>query len=117
MYSSRLGALLAATALLLVSSPAHAQKVPWIVLPLAASPFLALVLAAAVGVAAKSWRVGWLNAALVFVWVAWFIGSSNYATSDFVIWASIAALAIHVLVMLWRLLAQRIGRLAPHDET
>jgi hypothetical protein len=95
--------LLATLTLVLLPSDAHAQKIPWIVLPLAALPFVAILIAAALGVAAKSWPVGLKNSALVTVWVVWFAIASRFSTSDLVIWASIVALGLHSLVMLWRI--------------
>jgi hypothetical protein len=33
--------------------------------------------------------------------VTWFVAASNYSTSDLLVWASIAALGLHSLVMVW----------------
>jgi len=109
---SRRGAafLVAAGALALSPLDAHAQKVPWVVLPLAASPLLAMLLAVALGVAARSWTVGLKNAGLVVVWVVWFFLASKYVPSDPVIWASIAALGLHCLVMIFLLLRRAFRR-------
>ena len=109
MHSRAIGILLLAGAAL-ASWPTHAwaQKIPWIVLPLAASPLLALLLSAFVGVLTKSWRVGLGNAALVAGWVAWFVATSHYSTADLPIWASMVALGVHTLAMAgfvaWRVL-------------
>ena len=91
--------LLAGGALALLPPDAHAQKVPWIVLPLAVSPVIALLLSVALGVVKKSWLVGIANTTLVIVWVAWFVAASSYSTSDPLIWASIVALGLHLLAM------------------
>ena len=91
--------LLAGGALVLLPLDANAQKIPWIVLPLAVTPVVALLLSVALGVAKKSWLVGIVNTALVIVWVAWFAAASNYSTSDPLIWGSIVALGLHSLAM------------------
>ena len=109
MHRRAIGILLLAGAAL-ASWPTHAwaQKIPWIVLPLAASPLLALLLSAFVGVLTKSWRVGLGNGALVVGWVAWFVATSHYSTADLPIWASMVALGVHTLAMAgfiaWRVL-------------
>lgn len=95
---------------------AHAQEIPWIVLPLAASPIVAFLLAAALGVVAGSWSVGLGNAALVIVWVVWFVATSMHATADLVIWASIAALGLHSLVMLWLIVLRKIRRVRVRND-
>jgi hypothetical protein len=112
MYRRAIGILLLAGGALALWPPhAYAQKIPWIVLPLAASPLLALLLSAFVGVLTKSWRVGLGNAALVAGWVAWFVATSHYSTADLPIWASMVALGVHTLAMAgfvaWRALRQR----------
>jgi hypothetical protein len=95
-----------AAALLLVSGmlatwslDAQAQKIPWIVLPLAASPIIALFLSIAVGFARKSWLAGLGNTALVVLWVAWFVAASIRSTSDLLIWVPMVALGLHTLAM------------------
>ena len=109
---NRRGAALLLAAGLLAIAPldAHAQKVPWIVLPLAASPLVAIVLAGVLGVVARSWSIALTNAALVFVWVAWFFVASKYVPSDPVIWASLVALGLHCLVMLFRIVQHAFWR-------
>lgn len=107
----RAAALLLACGTLAFWPPdAHAQKIPWIVLPLAASPLIAILLAAALGVARKSWAVGVGNTGLVIVWVAWFAAASNYTTSDLLVWTSLAALGLHVLLMLWFIAMHAVRR-------
>ena len=93
--------LVAGSSVALWPLDAHAQKIPWIVLPLAASPVVAILLSAALGVATRSWSVALANAGLVIIWVLWFVAASKYTTSDLVVWASIAALGLHALVMVW----------------
>lgn len=95
-----------ATALLLMGvalaawpPDAHAQRIPWIVLPLAASPVIAVLLCVAVGVVTKSWLAGLGNTALVIIWVSWFWAASNYSTSDWLVWASMLALGLHAIAM------------------
>jgi uncharacterized SAM-binding protein YcdF (DUF218 family) len=102
--------MLAGTNLAVWSPQAHAQRVPWIVLPLATSPLIAFALAAAVGMAAKSWRAGLVNAALVAAWVAWFVAASRHTTSDLLVWAPIAALGAHMLAMAAFLASRAIRR-------
>jgi len=100
--SKRAAVLLIASGTLAFWPPdAHAHKIPWIVLPLAASPFVAVLLSAALGIVTKSWAVGLGNTVLVITWVVWFAAASNYSTSDLLIWASIVALGLHALLMLW----------------
>lgn len=100
--SQRAAAILLASGALAFWPPdAQAQKIPWIVLPLAASPLLAVLLSAALGIVTRSWAVGLGNTALVIIWVAWFAAASNHSTSDLLIWASIVALGLHALLMLW----------------
>ena len=85
-------------------------------LPLAAAPILAVLLAVGLGIVTRSWLVGLANAALVVVWVAWFLAASNYSTSDLFIWASMAALALHSLVMLWLIVVQVVRRVEARSE-
>lgn len=109
----RIAAFLPAAGILAVFPPdAYAQRVPWIVLPLAASPLVALVLAAVVGVAARSWSIGLKHAGLVIFWVVWFLVASKYVPSDPVIWASLVALGVHCLVMLFLIVRHAFRR---HD--
>jgi uncharacterized membrane protein len=98
--------------LLLAAWPADAfaQKVPWIVLPLAASPLVALLLCVALGVVARSWRAGLGHAALVLLWVGWFWAASNHSTSDALTWAPIAVLALHMLALLAAIVRHRRRR-------
>jgi hypothetical protein len=110
MSRQSLALLLVAGAMVLLPFDAHAQRVPWVVLPLVASPVVGVVLAAGLGVATKSWAVGLQNAALVILWVAWFVAASNYSTSDLVVWGSLAALAVHSLVMLCLLVLRVLHR-------
>lgn len=100
--TKRAAALLVTSGTLAFWPPdAHAHEIPWIVLPLAASPLVAVLLSTALGVVTKSWAIGLGNAVLVIVWVFWFAAASNYSTSDLLIWASIVALGLHALLMLW----------------
>lgn len=89
---------------------AQAQKIPWIVLPLAAAPIVAVVLCAILGVATKSWAVGLGNTALVAVWVGWFVAASKYSSSDLMVWAPIAALGVHSIVMASRIVLNYFGK-------
>ncbi len=89
---------------------AFAQKVPWTVLPLAASPLVALLLCAVLGVVARSWRTGLGHAALVMLWIAWFWAASNHSTSDALTWAPIAVLALHMLALLVAIVHHRRRR-------
>jgi hypothetical protein len=90
---------------------AHAQRIPWIVLPLAASPIIAVLLSVGLGVATRRWLVGLGSTALVIFWVIWFWVASNYFTSDWLIWASIVALGLHSLAMLWFILLHMVRRM------
>jgi hypothetical protein len=93
------------------SFDAQAQKIPWIVLPLAASPIIALFLAIAVGFARKSWLAGLGNTALVVLWLAWFVAASRHSTSDLLTWVPMVALGLHTLAMTGWILAHVIQRI------
>ena len=88
--------LLASCAFVLWSSDAYAQKIPWIVVPLAAAPIIAVVFSVALGLMTKSWMVGLGNTGLVFVWGVWFVAASKYSESDLMVWGAIAALGLLV---------------------
>jgi hypothetical protein len=101
LRTNRAAALLLATgSLALWPLDAHAQKIPWIVLPLALSPILAIFLSAVLGVVTKSWLVGIASTGIVAAWVAWFAVASKYSTSDLLVWAPIVALGLHLIVMI-----------------
>lgn len=102
--------LLASCALVLWSSDAHAQKIPWIVVPLAAAPIIAVVFSVALGLTTKSWMVGLGNTGLVFVWGVWFVAASKYSESDLMVWGAIAALGLHLLVMVSMVVQHAIRR-------
>ena len=108
--------VLASGALAVLPLDARAQKIPWTVLPLAASPVVAVVLAVALGVAAGSWSVGLGNAAAVIVWVVWFAAASNYSTSDLLTWAPIVALGLHSLAMAWLIVRHAARRARLRNE-
>jgi hypothetical protein len=108
--------LVASSTLAFLPADAYAQKVPWIVLPLAASPLVAIFLAGALGVAARSWSVGLKNTGLVIVWVVWFVVAAKYVPSDLVIWASIVALGLHCLAMLWLIVLRAFRRSRARHE-
>lgn len=115
--TKRAAALLLASGTLVFWPPdAHAQSIPWIALPLAASPLVAVVLSAALGVATRSWAVGLGHTALVIVWVAWFATASNYSTSDLLTWAPIVALGLHALLMLWFIALHALRRRKMRNE-
>lgn len=100
MSQRSVAVLLAMSTVAFFPSDAHAQKIPWIVVPLAAAPVVAVLLAAALGVVARSWPAGLTNVALVIAWVIWFVAASKYSTSDILVWSSVLALALHALLML-----------------
>lgn len=102
--------LLASCAFVLWSSDAHAQEIPWIVLPLAAAPLVGVVFSVALGFITKSWMVGLGNTVLVFVWGGWFVAASKYSKSDLIIWGAIAALGLHLLVMVSLVVQHAIRR-------
>jgi hypothetical protein len=110
MSKAALALLLASGALASWSPDAHAQRIPWIVVPLAASPVIAILLSGVLGIVTRSWLVGLANTSLVILWVAWFTAASNYSTSDLLIWASIAALGLHSLVMVWAIVLHAFRR-------
>lgn len=78
---------------------AHAQRIPDIVVVLAAMPLLAVILAVVLGIVARSWRTGAVHFGLTVVWVVWFVLAAKHLTSDWANWAPIGALAIHLLAM------------------
>jgi hypothetical protein len=78
---------------------AHAQRIPDIVVVLAAMPLLAAILALALGIVMKSWLVGAGNFALVGLWVAWFAAAAKYSESDLMNWAPIGVLGLHLAAM------------------
>ena len=78
---------------------AHAQRIPGIVVVLAAMPLLAAILALALGIVMKSWLVGAGNFALVGLWVAWFAAAAKYSESDLMNWAPIGVLGLHLAAM------------------
>jgi hypothetical protein len=101
LRTNRAAALLLATgSLALWPLDAHAQKIPWIVVPLALSPVLAVFLSAVLGVVTKSWLVGIASTGIVAAWVVWFAVASKYSTSDLLVWAPIMALGLHLIVMI-----------------
>ena len=115
--SKQAAALLLATGILaFLPLDAHAQRIPLTALWLAASPVMALILAAALGSVARSWSVGLANAALVIVWVVWFVAASKVSTVDLVIWASIVALGLHSLVMLCLIVLRTFRRVRVRRE-
>jgi len=97
-------------------SVAYAQKVAWIVLPLAVSPVLSLVLSAALGIVTRSWLVGLGNTGVVIVWVAWFVAASKYSTSDLLVWAPIVALGLHAIAMVWLIVLHVFRRARARSE-
>jgi hypothetical protein len=78
---------------------AHAQRIPDIVVVLAAMPLLAVILAVALGIVTRSWRTGAVHLGLTVLWVLWFVLAAKHLTSDWANWAPIVALAIHLLAM------------------
>ncbi|MGD8476787.1 MAG: hypothetical protein PVH05_13860 [Burkholderiales bacterium] len=103
-------------ALAFMPSDAYAQKVPWIVLPLIASPVVAIALAVIFGIVARSWLIALKNIALVIGWVVWFLAASEFPAPDLVIWASIAALGFHSLIMLWLIMLYAFRRARRRHE-
>lgn len=102
--------LLASGSIALWPLDAQAQKIPWIVLPLAISPVVAVLLSVGLAVATRSWIVGLGNIGLVIIWVAWFVAASKYSTSDLVVWAPIMGLGLHLIAMIWLLALYAIRR-------
>lgn len=95
---------------------AYAQKIPWIVLPLAASPLLAVCLSAVLGVMTKSWLVGLGNTALVILWVFWFVAASKFSTSDLLVWAPIGSLGLHSIVIVYLIVLRVVHRARVRNE-
>jgi hypothetical protein len=78
---------------------AQAQRIPTIVIALGLMPLLAAILAIVLGILNRSWLVGVANAALVALWVAWFVAAAMYSKSDLMNWAPIGVLGLHVVTM------------------
>jgi len=92
----RLGALLLLT---LVSNAAEAQEIP---LPIAIgflSPLVAIVMAAILGVVARSWRAALINIGLICVWVLGYLAVIHTFTADWIIYTPIALYGIHCIVL------------------
>ena len=98
-------------AALLVPSVALAHAIPPVVVGLALSPVVALLLACVYGYLEGRWRVLVLHLLLISAWVVWFGIAANFATSDYIIWAPIAAIIAHiailVLLITWKSIASR----------
>jgi hypothetical protein len=117
LMTTRVAALLLAScAFVLWSSDAHAQKIPWIVVPLAAAPFIAVVFSVALGLMTRSWMVGLGNTGLVLVWGIWFVAASKHSDSDLMVWGAIAALGLHLLVMVSLVVQHAIRRARVRHE-
>jgi uncharacterized membrane protein YcjF (UPF0283 family) len=95
---------------------AQAQRIPWIVLPLAASPIIAVLLSVALGVVTKSGLVGLGNTVLVSIWVSWFWAASNYSTSDWLVWASMLALGLHAIAMVALIVLRGVRRVRARGD-
>jgi hypothetical protein len=78
---------------------AYAQRIPTLVVVLAAMPLAGVMLSVALGIVMKSWRAGAGNLALVGLWVASFYAAAQYSTSDLMNWAPIGALGLHLAAM------------------
>ncbi|MGH8224163.1 MAG: hypothetical protein ACREQZ_14435 [Woeseiaceae bacterium] len=99
------------------SAPAHAHGVPVWMFIAAASPLLVLILVALYGWLAGKARMALLNAVLVAVWVAGFWLASNYnevtllgLPTDYVIWTTLALYVLHVLMLVWLVVMNLVGR-------
>jgi hypothetical protein len=94
---------------------AYAQEIPLIVLPLAASPIVAIILSAVLGAMTRSWRIALGSTGLTILWVVWFTGASMYVTSDLIIWAPIAGLGLHLVALLCFIVMRAVRRMKAHN--
>jgi hypothetical protein len=70
------------------------------VIVLGLMPVAGVILAALLGALKKSWRLALGHLAAVALWIAWFVAAAQYSKSDWMNWAPIAALALHLAAML-----------------
>jgi hypothetical protein len=96
---------------------AYAQRIPTIVVVLAAMPLFAAILSLALGIVMKSWLVGAGNLALVGLWVAWFVAAAQYSKSDLMNWAPIGALGLHLVAMVVLIAVRAVGHRVRVDDT
>jgi len=78
---------------------AYAQNIPPVIAALAVSPLFVLLLAVALGVASRSWRVGVAHAGLLVAWILWFAVASYWVENDYVIWTPLALSATHAVIL------------------
>ncbi len=89
-----------AVAALMLPGVAFAHAVPPVLVGLALTPVVALVLAGIYSILRGRWRVVAINLLLITLWVGLFVLAANTVTSDYIIWSPIAAVIIHIIVLL-----------------
>lgn len=116
MYVARLSG---SAFVLLLPGTAQAQQVPTSLAMVALSPLVVVVLAALLGMVARSWRVGILNISLLVTWVVAFLFLVQHFQSDYriyIIWIPIIVYAFHTLLILILLIIHIAKRIAAHDR-
>ena len=104
--AKQLTLLMAAASLMLWSSAAHAQRIPGTVAILLVSPIIVLVLSGMLAAACRSLRVGIFNAGLCALWIVWFALASMWFEMDWLIWAPLIGIGVHLLVLVILLLSE-----------
>lgn len=104
-----------AAVILMLPGVAFAHAVPPILIGLALTPLVALILASIYSVLRGRWRVVAINLLLITFWVGLFVVVSNTVTSDFIIWSPIAAIIIHIIVLLVLIVWHFLRRQRPAD--
>ena len=83
-----------------VPGVAYAQQIPPIIAWMAISPIFVLLLAVALGMVSRSWRVAAKHGGLVLVWILLFAVSSYWIENDYIIWTPLVLYAAHAVLML-----------------
>ncbi len=89
------------------TTEAHAQQIPEFVVGLVLSPVILILLSIVFAVVTKNWKLGLTSVLVGVFWATWFILASLFVESDVIIWAPIAGLGTHLVVLIaflgWRL--------------
>jgi len=79
---------------------AYAQEIHPIFAVLAVSPLMVILLAVALGVVSRSWRIGAAHAGLIVVWVLLFAIASYWIENDYIIWTPLVLFGVHAVTLL-----------------
>lgn len=80
---------------------AYAQRIPTLAVVLGLMPVLALMFSFVLGVLKRSWLVGLGNLGFAALCVVWFVAAAQFSKSDWMNWAPIGVLGVHLLAMLF----------------